>query len=218
MKFKLLIILACFPIILYSQKVKLKQIQFINSEVIKEEYYVLKKNKKLKHGDYKSYFKNGQLKENGIFLNNVKDGEWKIYNSGRELKIRMYKKGRKISEKKVGLWKKAEYENGQVIIKCDYDNNKSLDTLIRVNIKYPIIARENGVEGTVKFKVKINENCEFEELTTIKAIGAGCEEEVIKSLKKVLQLIKKYNPKQCTEIGKVLNLTENIYSTHFKLH
>ena len=53
----LLSVLFTLPMILFAQKTKFKTIKYYNSKITKEEFFVLKKSKNTKHGNYKSYHK-----------------------------------------------------------------------------------------------------------------------------------------------------------------
>ena len=93
--FRLLLLLIFFPIILFSQKTKLKETYFYHSTQLSKAYFVLKKNKNIRHGTYKSYFENGKIKETGIYEFNLKVGEWIEFNNyGKPKKYKTYKKGK----------------------------------------------------------------------------------------------------------------------------
>lgn len=61
---------------------------------------------------------------------------------------------------------------------------------INENLKYPAKARRLNVQGMVQAEFIINENGELAEITIIKGIGAGCDEEVLR----ILELAPKWNP------------------------
>lgn len=159
---------------------------------------------------FRSYYANGVIKENGTFARNKKTGTWKEYNpDGTVRRITQYNNGQEIEDKKVGVW--LEYlENGQVVKGFDYDKNEKLETKINVPVKYPATAREKQVEGVVKLKIKINSNCETEELSILEGLGFGCDEEAMRSVKRLLELVKTYAPEQCEEIDTIMPI-------HFKL-
>ncbi len=122
-KIAILLLSVILPIILFSQNTKLKQVKYYKSNVIKEEYYVLKKNSYIKHGVFRSYYDNGIIKESGEFSMNKRNGEWKEYGTdGKVKRIIRYNNGQKTDDRKVGVW--LEYfENGQVIKGFDYDES-----------------------------------------------------------------------------------------------
>jgi protein TonB len=53
------------------------------------------------------------------------------------------------------------------------------------NIKYPNLARENKVEGTVYIQFVINQNGEISDTKILRGIGAGCDEEALRVIKKM---------------------------------
>ncbi len=52
-----------------------------------EAYYVLKKQKEIKHGAYSSYFENGNIQEKSNYKNGALDGERRIFNAEGKLII-----------------------------------------------------------------------------------------------------------------------------------
>ena len=201
-----IVFLGILPAMLYSQKTKLKKVKFYKSKINKQEYHVLKSNKNIKHGLYNSYYTDGSIKESGQYEHNRRNGEWKEFDSSGKLKrIRIYKNGKKISDKKVGIWE-SSHENGKVIKRYDYDNNKELPTIINVYLNYPAIARENGIQGTVEIKIKLNDNCEIQELKVSKPLSKECDEAALNSLKEFYRLMKKYDNKNCNEIDEVVQI------------
>jgi periplasmic protein TonB len=48
------------------------------------------------------------------------------------------------------------------------------------NIKYPALARESGVTGTVYIKFVVNKDGKISNITILRGIGAGCDEEAVK--------------------------------------
>lgn len=233
-KYPILFFISLFPILLFAQKTKLKKAYHYKSDQLKESYFVLKKNKNLKHGLYQSYHKNGKLKEYGFYENNRKIGEWKLFYESEEPKeigcyennlkigewktfnlngnpkiLRTYKKGKKRSEKKVGIWE-TTYERGQVIKRFDYDNGVELKPFIRIPIDYPAEAREKNIQGTVEIELTLNKNCVVQKLEVVKSVGYGCDEAAFKSIQKLAELIAQYDKTECTGIKRTIPV-------HFKL-
>ena len=54
-------------------------------------------------------------------------------------------------------------------------------------IKYPAIARENGVTGTVKIRVSLDANGRYISATPVQKIGAGCDQEALFMVQKVVR-------------------------------
>ena len=49
-----------------------------------------------------------------------------------------------------------------------------------MRVKYPMVARENGVQGTVQVRVQIDETGKIIQSEIGKGIGAGCDEEALR--------------------------------------
>lgn len=198
------------PLLAFSQATKKVATNYPQSKSVKEIYYVLRKKKHIKSGEYRHFHKNATLKEVGTFTENVKTGIWKTFNEKGALRIlQEFEKGKKISEKRFGIW--LEYhEKGEVVTGFDYDKNESIPTQIRVSIKYPPKAREAGIEGVVKIKLHIDENCEIQELHLVEGISPDCDKEALTTIQRFYTFMKKYNIENCQPI-------EGIIPHHFRL-
>jgi antitoxin component YwqK of YwqJK toxin-antitoxin module len=145
MKPLIFFMLLLLPIISFGQKTKKKSFNYKRSKILKEEYYVLKHNKSVKHGSYKFYYSNGQLKEIGNYKNGLKDGKWIVYrNRGDVDEVQFYRLG-----EKTGIWEK-HIENGKIIKRYDHIEKKPLKSRFFIQLDYPETARENEIEGTVR--------------------------------------------------------------------
>ena len=60
-----------------------------------------------------------------------------------------------------------------------YDLNK----YVSEHIKYPNEARENNVEGRVIVKFVVNEDGTLSDVTVVRGIGAGCDEEAVRMVR-----------------------------------
>lgn len=159
----------------FSQKLKVKTTYFPNSKQISKTYTVLKKDKKIKHGEFISYYKNPKkIKEKGRYINDKKEGEWiehktphkkeiGTYENGKRIGIwNSYYKKRKVSSysytlnKKVGLELKF-MENDKVIKVYDYDNDKevmrTLENYARLYEKYASNCKEEFIKDEIRFKL-----------------------------------------------------------------
>jgi TonB family protein len=140
----------------------------------------------------------------GQFDNNNRIGEWKEYDIHGDLKrIQVFENGRKVSDKKVGIWRQY-LEGGEVITGFDYDNNMEIDTEIRVNAYYPGIEIENGIEGLVEISVDLDNDCEVMELKVIKSLSERCDEQALKAVRRMCELQKKYDKENCHKIEKII--------------
>lgn len=67
--------------------------------------------------------------------------------------------------------------------------SKEMVNRIYKNLKYPAIARENNVEGTVVVSFIINESGKIKDIKLLRDIGAGCGEVTLESVKRLQQEI-----------------------------
>src|SRR5688572_29104718 len=56
----------------------------------------------------------------------------------------------------------------------------ALQSYVKTHISYPVIAREQGIEGRVIVSLEIDENGKLTHIEVIQGIGGGCEDEVIR--------------------------------------
>ncbi|MBL4649190.1 MAG: TonB family protein, partial [Aureispira sp.] len=54
---------------------------------------------------------------------------------------------------------------------------------VYTNIRYPNLARENGIQGTVKIKFMVNQDGKLSNYTILENIGGGCGEEALRMIK-----------------------------------
>ena len=193
-----------FPILLLAQKLKSIKKKFPNKDAIEVEYTVLKKNKRIKHGTYKRYFKKGQIKEVGAYSENKKNGQWEEYNYyGQLRRIRKYEKGKLISDDKFGIWKEVGH-NGTLYC-YDYDKKERVFPQILDQVAYPSKAREEGIGGIVKIKVKLDEECKLIECKVVKSLRADFDMEAIKGVKKYIEKLKYYKD-DCKLFEKIITI------------
>ncbi len=186
-----LVLFSLFPLFLSAQKLKQVTKTFPNSKVIEKTYTVLKKKKHIKHGAYQVFFKNGQIKVDGTYVNNKKHEAWKEYNIYGELRrTRIYEQGKLISDNKHGIWKEVD-QNGKLYY-FDYDKNERVMPQIPIAVQYPSAARESGIAGIVKIKVKLDTECEILACKVIQSLGADFDQEALKGIKKFIEKFQYY--------------------------
>lgn len=149
------------------------------------------------------------IKQKGEYLNGKKVGKW-VENAT----FSKSQKGEYVNDKKVGIWntfyngeKTASFdhdtnkkigvwlirkENGKVLERYDYDNNIQLQPIIRFNISYPNIAKENEIQGIVKISYQINSDCSIDNIIVIKSLSSECDKAAIDAVKKYGELFKIY--------------------------
>lgn len=54
---------------------------------------------------------------------------------------------------------------------------------LRNNIKYPPMARESGIQGTVYVQFVVGKNGSIEDINVLRGIGGGCDEEAVRVVK-----------------------------------
>ncbi|MDP4227742.1 MAG: energy transducer TonB [Bacteroidota bacterium] len=66
----------------------------------------------------------------------------------------------------------------------------ALMNFLSENIKYPIPAFREGIQGTVSLRFIINTDGELSDIQVLRGIGGGCDEEAIR----VVKLMPKWKP------------------------
>lgn len=80
----------------------------------------------------------------------------------------------------------------------------ALMDFLRKNIKYPPIARENGVEGRVLISFVVDKNGKIKDIVVKRGIGSGCDEEAIR----VVKTMPEWKPGR--QNGKAVNVMYNL--------
>ncbi len=208
MKTIFFIFIYSLPFILSGQETKEITVKFPKSKQIRESYFVLKSNKKIKNGNYIRYYKNSHknkdnvlIMEQGTFINGLKNGEWIYYkppsnnNQGRISTIKYYNNG-----VKTGIWKTYHYEfDGTVIEKYDFNLKTKLEPSISVNLHYPPLSKENGTQGEVVIKYLIKSDCSVEIIKIVKSLDSNCDNEAIQSILRMGRLKEKYSINICDQ-------------------
>jgi protein TonB len=61
--------------------------------------------------------------------------------------------------------------------------DKALYEYLAKNIKYPAVAKDNGIEGKVYIKFVVNEDGSVSQAQVARGIGGGCDEEALRVVK-----------------------------------
>lgn len=86
---------------------------------------------------------------------------------------------------------RAQKPTKQLIVSQYYEGGQdSLYSFINKNIKYPVLAKKNRIQGEVILHIKFDENGNVTGATVLKAIGGMCAEEAVR----VAKLIKFKSP------------------------
>ncbi|MCB9223878.1 MAG: energy transducer TonB [Crocinitomicaceae bacterium] len=134
MKWPLLLLVLFSSTIALSQKVK-KIIVDDYDLFCKHEYYVLKKDKTVKHGPYKSTWVTGNPREEGYFKMGLKDSLWTYFDPLRPI---IASRGYYENDKKVGIWEYYD-EKEQIMHRYNHSNHYlSYTTYTDTTLKHTI--------------------------------------------------------------------------------
>jgi periplasmic protein TonB len=86
----------------------------------------------------------------------------------------------------------------------------ALQAYVKNHINYPVIAKQQGIEGKVIVSLEVDETGKLTHIEVIQGIGGGCEEEVIR----VLTEMPDWNP--TTQAGHNIK-AKKIFSFNFQL-
>ncbi|MCE2997774.1 MAG: energy transducer TonB [Cyclobacteriaceae bacterium] len=173
----------------FGQELKAKKEK---SLVYLEEYTILAKNKKVKHGDYKKYRSDGSQVWTGKIDNNNRVGEWTFYESGEKVQTYNYDDKKMTFQKKPVSPYFVRIDNQIQILPVDtppsYLGSKIglTDELNKV-LAYPMQARRMGVEGAVTVAIWINADNTLGKIELISGIMKECDQDLIAALKKIPQ-------------------------------
>jgi protein TonB len=106
-----------------AQELK-KAINLEYKKHLKEEYYVLKANEKVKHGEYKrinTLYKT--VVEKGFYKNNLKDSTWTIFFPGTK---HILAEGSYLNDQKTGIWHECTFDKNTIYLseKGQYKNGE----------------------------------------------------------------------------------------------
>lgn len=196
-----LLLLLCTP----DPPLKTIRKKFGSANMLSEEYQVLRSDKNIRHGFYRSYFYRSRdqrkaikkgidslaafTKQTGRYHHGQMHGEWTEYASPERLRSKgLYNMG-----KKTGVWQ-IVHENGAVIEQYDHETRKRLPPIISVPLKYPARAREQQQEGTVMLTYSVNEQCILQHITVLQTANEACDNEARRVLKKYYEYMNRYGP------------------------
>ncbi len=210
MKHFLLIIFISIPFLGFPQATKKIKQKFKHTKY-KEVFYVLVDQPARKHGTYLLINNDKVIIEQGNYHRGKKSGEWKYYYDDCGIS-KLIKEGFFTDGKRSGIWNyykisgelKSTYNcnNGTLrngkgeLIELEEDEKGivrvryrfgyyAMINDIRQEIKYPTIARENGIEGQAVVKFTVYANGRYSEPKVMKDPGGGCGDEFLRVIKKL---------------------------------
>ncbi len=142
--------------------------------------------------------------DSGKYSKGKRVGIWNTYNGREKVKSFDYD-----NNKKIGIWLTYK-EKGMVTERYDHDNNIQLEPFIRLNITYPNIAKENGIQGTVRIRFHINNDCSIDNISIVQSLSPECDQAAIDAMKKYGELYKKYG-KNCIDRTEEQDLNFRLY-------
>lgn len=145
-----------------------------NLSYFTETYFVLEKNKNVKHGKY-YMISFGDTIKSGNYMNNIRSGYWK-FNSGKNLEFIFDYDNNKIITDTLGKERLALYSEGFT----SFQINNGL------NIKYPVEAAEAGHSGQVVISFTVNVDGSTGNFEIYEGCGdIALNEEALRVIKKV---------------------------------
>ncbi|MFC5271961.1 TonB family protein [Adhaeribacter terreus] len=112
---RFLFFVLCCALVLNAKAQELKKVVDYNSQQrIREEFYVLKANEKIKHGEYKQIttaYKT--VVEKGFYKNNLKDSTWTYYFPGTE---HILAQGNYLNDQKSGIWHECAFADNTIFL------------------------------------------------------------------------------------------------------
>jgi TonB family protein len=199
MKKIVIILFTLLPILSIGQGKGSKKITNTDSIHYNEEYYVMKKNPGVKHGDYlKKTKKNGITFEKGAYKNGKRDGLWTIK---LESNSRVYSTGNYIVGKKTGQWtyyfdskvdQIYDHSSNKVVSakretgKLDYIGGKTLiQTFIDENLIYNESAKQRGIRGKVFLSFDVNVEGEIYNVIITKGVHELLDVEALRLVRSI---------------------------------
>lgn len=188
MKKIILFLLTIIPIFLFGQDIKK-----MTSKENKETFYVLKSDKRTKHGVYQKFGFNNKLLVKGFYKLGVKDSIWECYDFAARLTLKY-----DFTKKEVVMYRSFNYDKDKRF-KIINQGNSSDTTLSRPpiflggdsyilseivnNLRYPALAAINGKSGKVYVTFILDKYGKTSNYHVNRPIGYGMDEEAIKVLK-----------------------------------
>jgi len=125
-----------------------------------------------------------EIIQSGTVIDSLQHGEWKGQTKGGQFHfVEIYDKG----NLKSGVTYAGKDIHNYRIVEETAEPNGGLPTFYRYisrSMKYPAAARRIGVEGEVFVQFIVERDGSFSNIIVIKGIGSGCDEEVIRVLRR----------------------------------
>ena len=73
-------------------------------------------------------------------------------------------------------------------------SDRALLSFVQSRIKYPALARENGIQGTVVVAFTVEKDGSISDLEAVRKVGAGCTEEALRAVRAITEEGEKFQP------------------------
>ncbi len=216
---KRLLFTICLFIIaanIFAQTPFRKKVYHKVTSYLVEEYDTKDSLSSMKVGYYARYNpKSGKMTKNGSYKDNIRSGIWTFYNDSLKVSYKYnYTTGMLLFSKPDTL---AKYFLKQANVDTNFYSDLTFvpefiggsveyKDFITSNLKYPAIAKENDIKGTVIATFYVAANGFAESPKIVKGIGFGCDEEVIR----VINLMPRWLP------GRKQSEVKQLYYMAFK--
>lgn len=192
---KIILLILTFISIQYafSQTTYRKKIYHKVTKQLVEEYDTKDSLSTIKIGYYARYnSQTGKIMKTGLFNNNQRTGLWNFYDDSSKVNFKYnYTTGMVLFSKPDTL---AKYFLKQAGVDTNFYAGLSqipmfiggpgeYQDFIASNLRYPTIAKENDIKGTVIASFTIKETGYAENPKIVKGLGFGCDDEVFRVIK-----------------------------------
>ncbi len=182
-----IIIIIIFSTAIYSQPEIKKKTKYLNNT--KEIFYVLKSNKKIKHGPYKKYY-NENLIEEGTYKGGIKQ-IFTFYNENNMPTIKYAFFNDSLIELNINKNECFAFLDYSLFEKVSVDrpaipiiSETEFHLFIAYNVEYPNAAKENGIQGVVEIGFEIDSSgniCNYKLVLGVHPLLNDASMKVIKS-------------------------------------
>ena len=185
MKYFYFIFIFQFVFISRAQDTREVKTFFSHTEKISEQYYVLKKDKKIKHGQYYSFYENSRIKTIGNYSFGRKMGKWIDYDDeGNLLRIKTYENGQQVG---------FDIENicdNLIFRKISLENN---DTSYQYSLSFHLLIDEKVFNENLILTIEIDDSCNLKLIDVNPKITASLISVIKEELNKIEMKIKDCN-------------------------
>ncbi len=184
----LVFLLLILPNYVFGQEIK-KVIDPKTNEI----FFVLKSDKKVKHGEYNKFRFNRKLLVKGYYKQGAKDSIWECYNFKGELSLKydytknlllFYQPNESAPERQyqiINLPNNSEIKLSQPPIYLEGDDG--IYATLGREIRYPAIASRSGISGVVNVSFIVDKNGKASNFLVKNPVGFGLDEEALRAFR-----------------------------------